>query len=173
MIEKVRRSLHRCLTKLLDRSGGMALDRKALASRLGVNYRSLSYWLSSDRSLPAEYIPGICIAAADYSLLDVLEAQVGRVAFKLPSTPQGSQDATLIEIQRLIQSVGTALESVGETLLDGVVEERELQDTLPKLDAVVRECALLRHLLEGQCKSSQTQGTPAGVTKARPRTNLT
>jgi len=155
MTEDVRRALHRCLTILLDGRGEVEFDRKALAARLGVHYRSLSYWLSAERGLPAEYIPGLCIALADYSLLDVLEGQVGRVAFKLPSLPEGPEGATLNEIQHLIRSVGAALESVGETLADGVVEDRELADTLPKLDDVVRECALLRHILEVQCKSAK------------------
>ena len=44
--------------------------------------------------------------------------------------------------------MGEALESVGETLADGVVEERELKTTIPKLESVIRECATLKYLLE-------------------------
>jgi hypothetical protein len=157
-IEEIRKSLQRCLTRVFDAGAETDLDRKALAAQIGVHYRSLSYWLSGERGLPAEYIPGICVASGDCSLLDVLEGHVGRVAFRLPSVPEKSQGATLGEIQRLIQSVGTALESVGAILADGVVEDRELEETLPKIDAVVRECALLRHLLEAECTSGKREG---------------
>jgi hypothetical protein len=48
--------------------------------------------------------------------------------------------------------VGEALESVAETLADGVVEENELRTTIPKLEAVIQECASLKYLLEDLSK---------------------
>jgi hypothetical protein len=44
------------------------------------------------------------------------------------------------------------LESVAETLADGVVEEAELRTTIPKLEAVIQECASLKYLLEDLSK---------------------
>jgi hypothetical protein len=41
---------------------------------------------------------------------------------------------------------------VAETLADGVVEERELKVTIPKIEAVIQECASLKYLLEDLCK---------------------
>jgi hypothetical protein len=60
--------------------------------------------------------------------------------------------------------VGEALESVAETLADGVVEENELNATIPKLEGVIQECASLKYVLEDLCKKrkKKTKNWPAG-----------
>lgn len=122
-------------------------DIRLLAQQLGTNYRSLMYWLRGDRPLPAHLLPRICTLLANYEGLDFLESQAGRVAFKIPD-PRIPLDKELTAVSRLIKEVGEALESVAETLADGVVEDRELKNTVPKIDAVIQECASLRYLLE-------------------------
>lgn len=122
-------------------------DVRLLAQQLGTNYRSLMYWLRGERHVPAQLLPQLCILLNNYEALDLLERQAGRVAFKLPKLDV-KLDKELITVSNLIREVGDALESVGETLADGVVEDRELQVTIPKLEAVIRECASLKYLLE-------------------------
>lgn len=122
-------------------------DIRLLAQQLGTNYRSLMYWLRGDRPVPAHLLPHICTLLRNYEALDFLESQVGRVAFKIPD-PKVPLDKELLAVSRLIKDVGEALESVAETLADGVVEERELKVTIPKIDAVIQECASLKYLLE-------------------------
>lgn len=122
-------------------------DLRLLAQQLGTNYRSLVYWLRGDRPLPAHLLPKICSLLRSYEALDFLESQVGRVAFKIPD-PKVPLDKELLAVSRLIKDVGEALESVAETLSDGVVEEKELKITIPKIDAVIQECASLKYLLE-------------------------
>jgi hypothetical protein len=122
-------------------------DIRLLAQQLGTNYRSLMYWLRGDRPLPAHLLPRICTLLKNYDGLDFLESQAGRVAFKIPD-PRLSLEKELMAVSRLIKEVGEALESVAETLADGVVEDRELKTTVPKIDAVIQECASLRYLLE-------------------------
>lgn len=122
-------------------------DIRLLAQQLGTNYRSLMYWLRGERHLPAHMLPQMCVLLNNYEALDFLERQAGRVAFKLPR-PDASLEQELAAVSSLIREVGEALESVGETLADGVVEERELKITIPKLEAVIRECASLKYLLE-------------------------
>ena len=122
-------------------------DARLLAQQLGTNYRSLMYWLRGERHLPAHLLPQLCILLNNYEALDLLEREAGRVAFKLPK-PDVSLEKELVAVSNLIREVGEALESVGETLADGVVEEKELQVTIPKLEAVIRECATLKYLLE-------------------------
>jgi hypothetical protein len=56
----------------------------------------------------------------------------------------------LIAGSRLIREVGEALESVVETLTDGIVEKNELRTTIPKLEAVIQECASLKLLIRGR-----------------------
>jgi hypothetical protein len=64
-------------------------------------------------------------------------------------------DQELIAVSRLIREVGEALESVAETLADGIVEESELRTTIPKIEAVIQECASLRYLLEDLSKKQK------------------
>ena len=126
-------------------------DVRLLAQQLGTNYRSLMYWLRGERHVPAHLLPQMCLLLNNYEALDWLERQADRVAFKLPR-PDVSLEKELVAISNLIREVGDALESVGATLADGIVEEKELQVTIPKLEAVIRECAGLKYLLEDLCQ---------------------
>jgi hypothetical protein len=81
----------------------------------------------------------------------VLESQAGRVAFKIPD-PQETSEKEFLVISKLMKDVGSALESIANTLADGIVEESELNATVPKLEAVIRECASVKYLLETLCK---------------------
>ena len=122
-------------------------DTRLLAQQLGTNYRSLMYWLRGDRPIPAELLPRICVLLKDFEPLDVLESQAGRVAFKIPD-PQQTSEKEFLVISNLMKDVGVALESIANTLADGVVDEHELNNTIPKLEAVIRECASVKYLLE-------------------------
>jgi vacuolar-type H+-ATPase subunit I/STV1 len=126
-------------------------DKRLLAQQLGTNYRSLMYWLRGERPLPAHLLPRICVLLDNCEVLDFLESQAGRVAFKLPE-PHVPLEKELVAISHLIKEVGEALESVAETLADGVVEENELKATIPKLEGVIQECASLKYVLEDLCK---------------------
>jgi hypothetical protein len=126
-------------------------DTRLLAQQLGTNYRSLMYWLRGERSLPAHLLPQICLLLGNFEVLDFVESQAGRVAFKLPD-PHVTLEKELVAISNLIKEVGEALESVAETLADGVVEENELKTTIPKLEGVIQECASLKYVLEDLCR---------------------
>lgn len=134
-------------------------DVRLLAQQLGTNYRSLMYWLRGERHFPAHLLPQMCVLLNNYEVLDLLERQAGRVAFKLPR-PDTSLEKELVAISNLIREVGDALESVGATLADGIVEEKELRVTIPKLEAVIRECASLKYLLEDLCERRKKKRKP-------------
>jgi len=102
--------------------------------------------------MPAEIVPQICILLKNFEPLDLLESQAGRVAFKIPD-PQQTSEKEFLVISNLMKDVGSALESIANTLADGVVEENELNATIPKLEAVIQECASVRYLLATLCKS--------------------
>ena len=133
-------------------------DIRLLAQQLGTNYRSLMYWLRGERPLPAHLVPQICVIVNNYEALDFLESQAGRVGFKLPAA-NVTLERELVAVSHLIREVGEALESVAETLADGIVEENELRTTIPKLEAVIQECASLKYLLEdlGKKRSKKTK----------------
>ena len=129
-------------------------DIRLLAQQLGTNYRSLMYWLRGERPVPAHLLPRICVLLSNYEALDFLESQAGRVAFRLPE-PNITLERELVAVSHLIKEVGEVLESVAETLADGIVEESELRTTIPKLEAVIQECASLKYLLEDLCKKKK------------------
>jgi len=129
-------------------------DKRLLAQQLGTNYRSLMYWLRGERPLPAHLLPRLCVLLNNCEVLDFLESQAGRVAFRLPD-PHVTLEKQLVAISNLIKEVGEALESVAETLADGVVQENELKATIPKLEGVIQECASLKYVLEDLCKKSR------------------
>jgi hypothetical protein len=122
-------------------------DTRLLAQQLGTNYRSLMYWLRGERNIPAYLLPRLCQLLRNYEALDCLESEAGRIAFKIPD-PNITLERELRAISNLIKEVGEALESVAETLADGLVEETELKTTIPKLEAVIQECASLKYVLE-------------------------
>ena len=126
-------------------------DKRLLAQQLRTNYRSFMYWLRGERPLPAYLLPQLCVLLDNCEVLDFLESQAGRVAFKLPD-PHVTVEKELVAISNLIKEVGEALESVAETLADGLVEENELKATIPKLEGVIQECASLKYVLEDLCK---------------------
>jgi hypothetical protein len=122
-------------------------DVRLLAQQLGTSYRSFMYWLRGDRHLPAYLLPRICLLLNNYEPLDFLESQAGRVGFKIPA-PKPTSAEEFKAISALIKDVGSALESIANTLADGIVEESELGVTIPKLEAVIQECASLKYWLE-------------------------
>ena len=129
-------------------------DLRLLAQQLGTNYRSLMYWLRGERHIPAYVLPQICNLLKDFETLDFLERQTGRVAFKLPDSKLIS-DKEIVAVSNLLKEVGEAVESIAATLADGVVEESELQVTVPRLERVIQECASLKYLLEDLCKKGK------------------
>ena len=139
------RTLHSVLSEVVEAKA--EYDLRLLAQQLGTSYRSLMYWLRGERHIPAYLLPRICVLLRNYEPLDCLESQAGRVAFRIPEPNQPSEEE-FRAISNLIKDVGAALESIANTLADGVVEERELKTTVPKLEAVIQECASMKYLLE-------------------------
>jgi hypothetical protein len=133
-------------------------DIRLLAQQLGTNYRSLMYWLRGDRPFPAHFLARLCTLLGNYEALDFLESQAGRVAFKIPD-PRVSLEKELVAVSNLIREVGEALESVAGTFADGVVDENELKVTIPKIEAVIQECASLKYLLEDLCKKRKKKSS--------------
>ena len=131
-------------------------DTRLLAQQLGTNYRSLMYWLRGDRPIPAELLPRMCLLLKNFEPLDTLESQAGRVAFKIPE-PQQTSEKELLVICNLMKDVGIALESIATTLADGMVDEYELNRTVPKLEAVIQECASVKYLLEAMHKNRKAK----------------
>ena len=123
-------------------------DRRLLAKTLGVQYRTLAYWLSADRHIPAYILPKLCKELKDYRTLDLLEREAGRLAFAIPTTSETLAAEDMRAVQRLVKEVGEALENLADTLADGEVKDHELPLAFKELDDVIRECARLKHWLK-------------------------
>ena len=143
-----------------EQTSKLGITTRALADNLGHNYRSLMYWMEGERKFPAELLPHLCVALGDYRLLDELETEAGRVAYHVPEIGCLPNAEDVRAIQQLVKEVGGALESLSHTLEDGIVEAHELDETLPELDDVIRECARLKHWLRSRHQHDFPNGQP-------------
>lgn len=130
------------------RAKDLGISCRVLAEKLGPHYRSFSYWLEGQRKFPADLVPQLCLTLENYELLDLLEHQVGRVAYHIPKIDKLPKTEDVKAIKGLVKEVGEALEALADTLEDGIVEKHELERTIPELNDVIRECAKLKHWLE-------------------------
>jgi hypothetical protein len=171
-------------TALTDFLKTKDVDRDRLARELGVHSRQLNFWLSADRNIPAYILPDLCRCLeqhlclpghkptaverdAAFIALDVLERNVGRMAFRLP-TPGYVEASDMAAVQRLVKEVGEALAKMGETLEDGVVEDHEMPSTLKEIDDVIHECARLKHWLIERNKADNQKRIMARRTESSP-----
>lgn len=129
------------------RTKEMRISNDDLARKLESHPRSFSYWLDGQRKFPAGLLAQLCLALDNCDLLDFLEHQVGRVAYSVPKIERLPKMEDVRAVQGLVREVSEALESLAQTLEDGIVEKHELEKTIPALDDVITECARLKHWL--------------------------
>ncbi len=139
----------------------LKISTRTLAETLGPGYRSFMYWLEGRSKFPAEFLPKLCTVLGNYELLDLLEREAGRIAYPVPELAHLENLEDVRAVQRLVKEVGEALESLSKTLEDGIVEKHELDDTIPALDDVIRECARLKHWLHKRHHADFPKGHPA------------
>ena len=136
--------------------------RKTFAvKRLDVVYRSYMMWHTGQGSLPAYLVPKLCTAFGNFELLDVLEAEVGRVALRLGVDGEFKNMQDVKAIQQLAREVGEALLSLADTFEDGTVDDQELPRTDAQLQEVIRECIRLQHHLKNRHEEWQRQNAAA------------
>jgi hypothetical protein len=125
---------------------------KAIAMALGKPYEHVTDLAnpSARVALKAYEIPALVRATDCYAILDVLEHEVGRVAFRLPSPKPGMFDALHEGLGRTLRHVGSFVEKHGEAMKDGRVDVVELQELNTLIDQAIaglceyRELAILR-----------------------------
>jgi len=144
-----------------NRTQEMRSSTPMLVASLGPDYRTFMYWLEGQRKFPAELLPKLCLELGDFELLDVLEHEVGRVAFRVPEITQIHSIDDVRVVQRLVREVGEALNELAKTLEDGIVEKHELDKTVSELNDVIRECAHLKRWLEERHRADFKKITPA------------
>ena len=143
--EPFRGALNRVINR---RTTELGMSPRTLSEKLGPGYRRFMYWLEGRSGFPAALLPKLCRMLEDYELLDRLEREAGRISYHVPELAHLDNMEDARAVQRLMKEVGEALETLADTLEDGIVEKHELDVTLPALDDVIRECARLKHYLE-------------------------
>jgi hypothetical protein len=121
---------------------------KTIARDLKVSHQTVLRWLRNDKyHIPAEKLPELCTILDDFTLLDELEERAGRIAFPKPNIEEPLPADDVIAVQRLVREVGAALQCLAETLEDHIVEDWEVERTVPVLKDVIRECVRLQYWL--------------------------
>jgi len=132
------------------------LGPKEMAGMLNVSHQTFLRWLrNGEYHMPAEKLPEVCRILGNFELLDALEEQAGRVAFPKPDIKEPPAADEVFAIQRLVKEVGEALQSLATTLEDHVVEDWEVEKTLPELDDVIRECVRLKYWLRERSREDR------------------
>ena len=147
---------HLIVQRIIDEAKGTSkVSPKSIAQDLKVSHQTVLRWLRNDKyHMPAEKLPDLCKILGNFKLLDALEEQAGRVAFVVPEKgPLASGD--VIAVQRLVKEVGGALQCLAETLEDHVVEDWEVEKTVPELEDVIRECVRLQYWLRERSRADR------------------
>lgn len=102
--------------------------------------------INSPKRLPAAWIPDICRVTGRFTILDALEAQVGRVAFALPRV---NPDATVMnqELARSVTAFGEFLKENGDVLADGRIEPHEVKPLVSSIDQMIADLSEYRALV--------------------------
>lgn len=131
--------LSRIIDKYFD---GDENRKKEVAERIGMTYSTFARKTNpndEDRQLNIrELIP--YILNTDFSLLDHIEARVGRIAFEVPRENEG---VTHKSLTRLIDASNNALSKMSECLEDGVVDEYETKELNPALIALAQRVNII------------------------------
>jgi transcriptional regulator with XRE-family HTH domain len=139
---------------------GSKQSAKDLADKLGVDYQTFIRWPRGERPIHAHKLALLCKLLDDFSLLDWLEAEAGRVAVPAPQI-QGSVEVEDVRaVQRLVKEVGEALQALADTLENHVVEDWELDKTISELDDVIRECVRLKYWVKERNRADNAKRSP-------------
>jgi hypothetical protein len=87
-------------------------------------------------TLKAYEIPAFIRATGDFQILDALEAQVGRVAFVLPSGE--ASDELHARVAATVKEFGEMLQTSGQALADGRLTSAERDALVNEIDESVR-----------------------------------
>jgi len=144
-----------------EKARSSELTAKTVADRLGVSHQMFLRWLREDNyHIHAEKLADLCVTLDDFTLLDLLEEKAGRVAFTLPNVKEHLASDEVIAVQRLVKEVGEALKSLADTLEDHIVEDWEVERTVPELDDVIRECVRLKYWLRERSQTDRQKKPP-------------
>lgn len=104
-------------------------------------------------AMPAWAVPALCEETGKYTVLDALEQQVGRVAFRIPRVTSVHRDV-LEQIAHVTRETADVLTSSSQSLADGELTAEEVTQIEKQIDeniaALAAYRALLRQKVEAQ-----------------------
>jgi hypothetical protein len=111
---------------------------KVIAAELGCHERSVTELADGTRRVPlkAYQIPAFIRATHDFTILDAIEARVGRVAFRLA---QGSAtpDDMHRRLSAAVRQFGDFLAVMGDAIEDGTLDAQEATDVVKEIDELI------------------------------------
>lgn len=142
----------------------------AMAQRLGVSVHSLRHMLNpgdgSTAKLGVEQLMRICEISNDWTPLDAMELQAGRMAVPLPDPHQtGSADA-FKHVTGMAGGFSGTVAAFTQAVADGKVSENELQEVQEAAMRLVREVqGMLMHsaVLHERSKPRDPSPTSTGA----------
>lgn len=120
---------------------------KAVAATLGVTEHAVYDAAGHQpQALRAWWIPAICRETGSFAILDALEAQVGRVAFALPAVNPHLEEMNR-EFARTVKQFGAFIETNGDALADGILEDAEVRPLVRAIDSMIADLSEYRALV--------------------------
>lgn len=123
---------------------------KQVAAALGVPDRQVYDVadLHNPKPLKAAWLPTICTVTGSFTLLDVLERRVGRVAFAVVAA-DGHDDVMQQALAREVTAFGEFLSETAADVADNAIDAGELQRILPAIDRILaRTCEFRSMVIE-------------------------
>ncbi len=124
--------------------------RKAVASMLGKAYSTFSNELADQAGYKLGFhtFVRILLITKDLAALDMIEALMGRVAFRLPTGKSGDPVDLMEMGAGLTKEFSKVLAATAKALADGELDATEASDILLDLEDLIKVCVRLQAYLE-------------------------
>jgi len=112
-------------------------DLNQLAEKMGLPYSSLARILNENDAYDLgikKLIPFILATENDFTLLDHIEARLGRVAMSVGTSGQACDFERL---SKLAKETGHAMTAISEALTDGIITKKEATNCIKEIMDVV------------------------------------
>ncbi len=126
-----------------------------LAERLGVRLGYLCDAANPDRDtaqFQARLIVPITLLTGDFTMLDYLEREVGRVAFAVPQSPAGEHADLFTALAEAMRELGEDAESLRIAVDDGTITSEEAEAFEREADETIAAIARMKAIVAGKVR---------------------
>jgi hypothetical protein len=115
---------------------GRRSDSKQIADALGEKLPAVYAMADLRTMVKLHQVPVMARVTNCFAVPDWIEAQLGRVAFRLPSVNPHVEEMNR-ELARTVKQFGEFLETSGDALADGLLEPHEVPGVLRAIDTML------------------------------------